>query len=239
MVQIWHKLAKIVLQVLETNNSSKANELILQKIIIIFLVIIILTFITIFSDEHSLIAQYCQNLNNGDYSSIVPDSPMQLMEEINHDQTRELEHMIRELESENATLQEEYAHLKATSSSSSGTTTSGVSISTYTSGAVVSSSTASDVSSKANDILTEAKLLREHKERLESRMKVLEEHNQQLISQLGKLKHYISPSEGTLSISGEGLSSSNANKTGTLNIKSVTASQLAQVMFNLYQWLQT
>ena len=180
-----------------------------------------------------MIAQYCQNLNNGDYTSIVPDSPMQLMEEINHDQTRELEHMIRELESENATLQEEYAHLKATttSSSSSGTTTSGVSVSTFTSGAAISSAAASDVSSKANDILTEAKLLREHKERLESRMKVLEEHNQQLISQLGKLKRYICPKEGASSLCGDGLSSTGANKTGTLNIKSVTASQLAQVRF--------
>ena len=157
---------------------------------------------------------------------------MQLMEEINHDQTRELEHMIRELESENATLQEEYAHLKATttSSSSSGTTTSGVSVSTFTSGAAISSAAASDVSSKANDILTEAKLLREHKERLESRMKVLEEHNQQLVSQLGKLKHYICPKDGASSLTGDGLSSTGANKTGTLNMKSVTASQLAQVI---------
>ena len=188
-----------------------------------------------FSDEHSLIAQYCQNLNNGDYTSIVPDSPMQLMENINHDQTKELEHMIRELESENATLQEEYAHLKATttsSSSSGGTTTSGVSVTTFASGALASSTAAADESSKTNDILTEAKLLRKHKERLESRMKVLEEHNQQLISQLGKLKLYICPKEESSTLSGsssEGLSTI-ANKTGTLNIKSVTASQLAQVI---------
>ncbi len=39
---------------------------------------------------------------------MVPDSPMQVMEEINREQTHELELMIRELESENATLQEEY-----------------------------------------------------------------------------------------------------------------------------------
>ena len=145
--------------------------------------------------------------------------------------------MIRELESENATLQEEYAHLKATttsSSSSGGTTTSGVSVTTFASGALASSTAAADESSKTNDILTEAKLLRKHKERLESRMKVLEEHNQQLISQLGKLRQYICPKEGSSTLSGsssEGLSTI-ANKTGTLNIKSVTASQLAQVI----QW---
>jgi hypothetical protein len=46
---------------------------------------------------------------------MVPDSPMQLIEEIHRDQTQELEYMIKELESENATLQEEYHHLRATS----------------------------------------------------------------------------------------------------------------------------
>ena len=38
------------------------------------------------------------------------------------------------------------------------------------------------------EILQEAKMLREHKGRLESRMKILEDHNSQLESQLGKLK---------------------------------------------------
>ena len=38
------------------------------------------------------------------------------------------------------------------------------------------------------EILQEAKMLREHKGRLESRMKILEDHNLQLESQLGKLK---------------------------------------------------
>ena len=41
------------------------------------------------------------------------------------------------------------------------------------------------------EILNEAKMLREHKEKLESRMRILEEHNQQLCSQLGKLKMYM------------------------------------------------
>ena len=41
------------------------------------------------------------------------------------------------------------------------------------------------------DMLNEAKMLREHKDKLESRMKILEEHNQQLCSQLGKLKHFL------------------------------------------------
>ena len=136
--------------------------------------------------------------------------------------------MIRELESENATLQEEYAHLKGntTSSSSSGTTTSGVSSLTFISGSPIFS-TAIMNSIQPNAILTEAKLLREHKGKLESRMKVLEEHNQQLISQLGKLKCYLGPVNNTSSLCDTGLPGPSLNKTGTLNIKSVTASQLA------------
>ena len=151
---------------------------------------------------------------------------MQLMEEINHDQTQELENMIRELESENATLQEEYAHLKANTTSSSGTTTSGVSSLTFTSGSPLSSTTIMN-GIAPNTILNEAKLLREHKGKLESRMKVLEEHNQQLISQLGKLKRYLGPVKTTSSLCDISLPGPSMNKTGTLNIKSVTASQLA------------
>ncbi len=48
-----------------------------------------------YRDEHSLIAQYCQKLFNGDLTTVVPDSPMQVMEQINREQTQELELMIR------------------------------------------------------------------------------------------------------------------------------------------------
>lgn len=44
---------------------------------------------------------------------------------------------------------------------------------------------------KEAEILQEAKLLREHKDRLESRMKLLAVHNSQLESQLGKLKQIL------------------------------------------------
>ena len=57
------------------------------------------------TDEHSLIAQYCQKLHNGDLVTTVPDSPLQLMAEIDAEQRHELELMIRELETENANLQ--------------------------------------------------------------------------------------------------------------------------------------
>lgn len=46
-------------------------------------------------DEHSLIAQYCQRLNNGDMVTPIPDSPMQVMAEIDAEQRHALEVMIR------------------------------------------------------------------------------------------------------------------------------------------------
>ena len=63
-------------------------------------------------DEHSLIAVYCQKLMDGQLSQLIPDSPMQVALEIDAEQRKELEFMIKELEQENANLKEEYNHLK-------------------------------------------------------------------------------------------------------------------------------
>ena len=196
----------------------------------------------VFADEHSLIAQYCQNLYNGDVTSIVPDSPMQMMDQINREQTQQIEHMIRQLETENANLQEEYDHLQTTNGGNAVGRAGG-------GGGLMQQPVNSDA-----QILSEAKMLREHKQKLESRMNVLEEHNQQLVSQLGKLKQYLQEVKKLVYLLGRpvllhacicrqspssssgsefpGISSSAAamittNKTGTLNTKSVTASQLA------------
>lgn len=50
------------------------------------------------------------------------------------------------------------------------------------------SSAASDVE---RDMLAEARMLRQHKSRLEARMKILEEHNRQLESQLSRLRQLL------------------------------------------------
>ena len=47
------------------------------------------------SDEHSLIAQDCQNRHNGDVTSIVPDSPLQIMNELDSKHRQELELRVR------------------------------------------------------------------------------------------------------------------------------------------------
>ena len=121
-----------------------------------------------------MIAQYCQKLHNGDLISSVPDSPLSLMAEIDAEQRHELEMMIRELETENADLQEEYKHLQASTASNS--TNSGAS------GAGSAPNSSSSASTNYNltgnggngvvppmtseaEILHEAKMLREHKDR--------------------------------------------------------------------------
>ena len=77
------------------------------------------------------------------------------------------------------------------------------------------------------EILHEAKMLREHKDRLESRMKLLEVHNNQLEMQLGKLRTILNSDGTPMVTNGNTHPSITSNKTGTLNTKSVTASQLA------------
>ncbi|XP_066986140.1 dystrophin-like isoform X7 [Macrobrachium rosenbergii] len=149
-------------------------------------------------DEHGLIAQYCQSLSSSDAPLPVPRSPLQIMAAVDADQKDELEQMIRALEEENSVLQAEYDRLK----------------SQQTVGSPPDDGLAGQRSEA--DMLAEAKLLRQHKGRLEARMGILEEHNRQLEAQLHRLRQLL----------GEpGVSS--PNKSGTLQTKSVTASQLA------------
>ncbi|KAE8750410.1 hypothetical protein FOCC_FOCC002969 [Frankliniella occidentalis] len=146
-------------------------------------------------DEHQLIAHYCQSLNGGE-SMTVPRSPVQIMEAIDKDQRRELEKYLRELEKENASLLAEYERLRTKQTPGS----------------------TPDEGTRVQDVelANEARLLRQHKGRLEARMQILEDHNKQLEAQLQKLRQL--------------LNEPNANspsKTGTLQTRSVTASQLA------------
>ena len=46
-------------------------------------------------DEHSLISVYCKRLQEGQLSQTIPDSPMQVALEIDAEQRKELELMIK------------------------------------------------------------------------------------------------------------------------------------------------
>ncbi|KAI5726508.1 hypothetical protein M8J76_003945 [Diaphorina citri] len=136
-------------------------------------------------DEHQLIAQYCHSLNGGDIVP-VPRSPVQVMHAIDADQREELEVMIRVLEEENHMLQAEYERLRGSRTTPDPSSTT----------------TPDDL-----EMAAEAKLLRQHKGRLEARMQILEDHNRQLEAQLQRLRQLL--------------------EEPTLQTRSVTASQLA------------
>ncbi|KAJ6635999.1 Dystrophin, isoform E [Pseudolycoriella hygida] len=142
-------------------------------------------------DEHQLIAKYCQSLpNNG------PKSPGQVMTAIDEEQRKEMEDIIKDLEEENARLQDEYDQLKSKQTPTS---------------------TPDDNHSpivqanQGQDMMTEAKLLRQHKGRLEARMQILADHNHQLEAQLARLRQLLDEP---------------ATIKSTLQSRSVTASQL-------------
>lgn len=146
-------------------------------------------------EEHQLIAQYCQTLpNNG------PKSPVQVMAAMDAEQREELEAIIQDLEEENASLQAEYERLR---SKQTPTTTPDNDGQGTAMGAQAN---------QGQDMMAEAKLLRQHKGRLEARMQILEDHNRQLEAQLMRLRQL--------------LDEPNAAKASTLQTRSVTASQL-------------
>ncbi|XP_064549817.1 dystrophin, isoforms A/C/F/G/H isoform X12 [Drosophila montana] len=175
-------------------------------------------------DEHQLIAQYCQALptNNGS----APKSPVQVMAAMDAEQREELEAIIRDLEEENANLQAEYQQL--CSKQQSGTPDD-------SNGMQHSSSSMTGLSSQGEhgqDMMAEAKLLRQHKGRLEARMQILEDHNRQLEAQLQRLRQLLDEPNGggCSSANSSGLPSAPGSalnsKPNTLQTRSVTASQL-------------
>ncbi|XP_063403799.1 dystrophin-like isoform X1 [Mytilus trossulus] len=131
-------------------------------------------------DEHQLIAQYCQSLN-GDLSSHALKSPMQIMMVVDSDQKSELEAMIKDLEDENRSLQKEYDRLKQDKE---------MQVNGHSGYSSDNDDTESSINRDA-EMIAEAKLLRQHKSRLESRMKILEDHNKQLEAQLLRLRQLL------------------------------------------------
>lgn len=112
----------------------------------------------------------------------------------------ELENVIKDLEDENKQLIEEYSRLQTqlNSTNSNATRIAGMSLSQYqpsSSNIIESSSSSSNVimsqsqiGLKENQIIEEARLLRQHEGRLEARMKILENHNRLLDTQLKHLR---------------------------------------------------
>uniref|UniRef100_A0A672HVI8 Utrophin n=1 Tax=Salarias fasciatus TaxID=181472 RepID=A0A672HVI8_SALFA len=127
-------------------------------------------------DEHALIIQYCQTLGGEGSPCSQPQSPAQILQAVEREERGELERIIARLEEEQRTLQREYEQLKEQRGASP---------------AGHWESEGPSAHPDEADLLAEAKLLRQHKGRLEARMHILEEHNKQLESQLHRLRQLL------------------------------------------------
>uniref|UniRef100_UPI0037E8E553 utrophin isoform X1 n=1 Tax=Semicossyphus pulcher TaxID=241346 RepID=UPI0037E8E553 len=126
-------------------------------------------------DEHALILQYCQTLGGEGSPCSQPQSPAQILQAVEREERGELERIIARLEEEQRTLQREYEQLKEQHGQR---------------GPPAGGPWESEGPDEA-DLLAEAKLLRQHKGRLEARMHILEGHNKQLESQLHRLRQLL------------------------------------------------
>ncbi|XP_072296331.1 dystrophin isoform X3 [Eucyclogobius newberryi] len=171
-------------------------------------------------DEHMLIQHYCQSLNQGSPLS-QPRSPAQILISMETEEKGELERVLTDLEQENRKLQAEYDRLKKAHDRK------GLSpLPSPPEMLPVSPQSARDA-----ELIAEAKLLRQHKGRLEARMQILEDHNKQLESQLHRLRQLLEQTDSK--VNGTALSSpstSSQRSDSSLPVLRVAASQTMDTM---------
>ncbi|XP_053316532.1 utrophin isoform X2 [Spea bombifrons] len=146
-------------------------------------------------DEHALIQQYCHTLG-GDSPLGQPQSPVQILKSVEKEERGELERIIADLEEEQRNLKIEYEQLKAQHLRRGLTPPS----------SPPDSLVSMPHSSEDAELIAEAKLLRQHKGRLEARMQILEDHNKQLESQLHRLRQLLEQPESDSRVNGVSVS---------------------------------
>ncbi|XP_030635342.1 dystrophin isoform X2 [Chanos chanos] len=173
-------------------------------------------------DEHLLIQHYCRSLNQGSPQS-QPQSPAQILISMETDEKGELEQVLNDLEQENRKLQAEYDRLKKAHDHKG--------LSPLPSPPQMLP--ASPQSPRDAELIAEAKLLRQHKGRLEARMQILEDHNKQLESQLKRLRQLLEQPQTETKLNGTTLSSpstSSQRSDSSLPSVRVAASQTTETM---------
>ncbi|XP_061205380.1 dystrophin isoform X7 [Neopsephotus bourkii] len=151
-------------------------------------------------DEHLLIQHYCQSLNQESPLS-QPRSPAQILISLESEERGELERILADLEEENRNLQAEYDRLKQQHDHKG--------LSPLPSPPEMMP--VSPQSPRDAELIAEAKLLRQHKGRLEARMQILEDHNKQLESQLHRLRQLLEQPQADAKVNGTTLSSPSAS----------------------------
>ncbi|XP_056423347.1 utrophin isoform X3 [Hyla sarda] len=145
-------------------------------------------------DEHALIQQYCHTLG-GESPLGQPQSPAQILKSVEKEERGELERIIADLEEEQRNLKVEYEQLKAQHMKK------GLSPPSSPPDSLASLQHTSEDA----ELIAEAKLLRQHKGRLEARMQILEDHNKQLESQLHRLRQLLEQPESESRVNGVSL----------------------------------
>ncbi|XP_075718952.1 utrophin isoform X4 [Rhinoderma darwinii] len=145
-------------------------------------------------DEHALIQQYCHTLG-GESPLGQPQSPAQILKSVEKAERGELERIIADLEEEQRNLKIEYEQLQ---------------VQQLRRGLSPPSSPPDSLASLQHtsedaELIAEAKLLRQHKGRLEARMQILEDHNKQLESQLHRLRQLLEQPETESRVNGVSL----------------------------------
>ncbi|XP_064365272.1 utrophin isoform X6 [Dromaius novaehollandiae] len=168
-------------------------------------------------DEHALIQQYCQTLG-GESPMSQPQSPAQILKSVEKEERGELERIIADLEEEQRSLQIEYEQLKEQH------LRRGISPLASPPDSVVSPQHASEDA----ELIAEAKLLRQHKGRLEARMQILEDHNKQLESQLHRLRQLLEQPESDCRVNGTSPCASPQHSVLSYPLDQETSSQFHQ-----------
>ncbi|XP_053338740.1 utrophin-like isoform X2 [Clarias gariepinus] len=172
-------------------------------------------------EEHALILQYCQALgaegascsqpqspaHTPKYNTVsthgsiqVLQSPAQILQAVEREERGELERIITRLEEEQRSLRREYEQLREQQRQRGAES-------------VMSTESTEGAVPDEADLLAEAKLLRQHKGRLEARMQILEDHNKQLESQLYRLRQLLHQPELDSAVNG-GSSSGSLSQEG-------------------------
>ncbi|XP_061327414.1 utrophin isoform X1 [Pezoporus flaviventris] len=167
-------------------------------------------------DEHALIQQYCQTLG-GESPVSQPQSPAQILKSVEKEERGELERIIADLEEEQRSLQIEYEQLKEQH------LRRGINPLASPPDSIVSPHHAEDA-----ELIAEAKLLRQHKGRLEARMQILEDHNKQLESQLHRLRQLLEQPETDSRVNGASPCASPQHSALGYSLEQETSSQFHQ-----------
>ncbi|XP_048793833.1 utrophin isoform X1 [Lagopus muta] len=168
-------------------------------------------------DEHALIQQYCQTLG-GESPVSQPQSPAQILKSVEKEERGELERIIADLEEEQRSLQIEYEQLKEQH------LRRGINPLASPPDSIVSPQHAPEDA----ELIAEAKLLRQHKGRLEARMQILEDHNKQLESQLHRLRQLLEQPESDSRVNGASPCTSPQHSALSYSLDQETSSQFHQ-----------